>query len=63
MARGNCGTDVDCVNAVIEEMDAGQRTCTCNVECEELNIELSITQSVWPSKQYEVKAVSSEFTH
>ena len=54
------GTDVDCVNAVIEEMDAGQRTCTCNVECEELNYELSITQSLWPSKQYEVRAMRTE---
>ena len=55
------GTDIECVNAVIEEMDAGQRKCTCNVECEELNYELSITQSDWPSKQYEVKAVSPDF--
>ena len=57
------GTDAECVNAVIEEMDAGQRSCTCNVECEELNYELSITQSAWPAKQYEVKAVCSEFIY
>ena len=49
------GSDIDCVNAVIEEMDAGKRNCTCNLECEELIYELSVTQSDWPSEQYEVK--------
>ena len=51
------GSDINCVNAVIEEMDAGQRNCTCNLECEELIYELSVTQSDWPSEQYEVKTI------
>ena len=57
------GTDIDCVNAVIEEMDAGQRNCTCNLECEELIYELSVTQLDWPSEQYEVKTKMCEFTN
>ena len=48
------GSDVDCVDSVIEEMDVGLRTCMCNVECNELDYKLSISQSSWPSKQYEV---------
>ena len=56
------GSDIDCVNAVIEEMDAGERNCTCNLECEELIYELSVTQSDWPSEQYEVKIMTFEIT-
>ena len=49
------GSDVDCVGSVIEEMDAGQKKCQCNVECEELDYQLSISQALWPSNQYEVR--------
>ena len=49
-------TDATCVESVIEQVDAGQRTCLCNVDCEELDYELSISQAIWPSRQYEVLA-------
>ena len=49
------GSDEDCVGSVIEEMDAGQKKCQCNVQCEELDYQLSISQALWPSNQYEVR--------
>ena len=52
IARG--GSDFVCVVNVINEIDDGQRKCQCNVECSELDYQLSISQAVWPSKQYEV---------
>ena len=48
------GSDVDCVESVIEEMSSKQRRCMCNLECNEIDYKLMISQSVWPSKQYEV---------
>ena len=48
------GADLDCVDSVINQLDSGERECMCNVECDELDYKLSVSQSVWPSKQYEV---------
>ena len=55
-------TDATCVNSVIEQIDGGQRTCLCNVDCEELDYELSISQAIWPSRQYEVIAQDIWYT-
>ena len=48
------GSDTECVGSVIEQIDAGQKKCQCNVECEELDYQVAISQALWPSTQYEV---------
>ena len=49
-------TDATCVKSVVQQLDGGQRTCLCNVECEEQDYDLSISQAMWPSWQYQVLA-------
>ena len=48
--------DEVCVSSIIEDMDNGQRECTCNAECNELDFKVSMSQAQWPSKQFEVKS-------
>ena len=44
-----------CVNRVVRELDQGLRECTCNVECEETEYKVMLSQSIWPAQYQEVR--------
>ena len=50
------------------ELDNGLRNCSCGPTCNEIDYEVSLSQSEWPSKQYTVqdpkkKSFSNFFFH
>ncbi len=53
--------DYTCVNGVIEALDAGNRTCDCNVQCDQIEFNLQISQTTYPSMQYTVRILTSLF--
>ena len=44
-----------CTNDILTEIDSGNRSCGCGVECNEKDYELKTASSQWPSKEYEVR--------
>ena len=48
------GENQVCADELIGELDIGDRSCQCGVGCSAIEYQLSLSQSSWPSKQYEV---------
>ena len=46
--------DLVCVEDVMYQLDNSVRNCTCRPNCQELDYEVYISQSKWPSKFYQV---------
>ena len=46
--------DLVCVEDVMYQLDNSVRNCTCRPNCQELDYEVYISQSQWPSKFYQV---------
>lgn len=55
------GSDSDCVSDIANQLDLGQRNCSCNIDCEETDFQLSTSESVWPSIQYAVSKLFESF--
>ena len=51
-------TDYTCVEYILSEMDSQNRICNCNVSCNDVDYEMYLSNSNWPSKQYEATAAS-----
>ena len=54
LREGN--TESDCVFDVMYQLDNSLRNCSCEVDCTETDYELSISESKWPSLQYQTSA-------
>ncbi len=48
------GRDFSCVNTVINQLDAGARTCQCNSKCSSTSYHSYNSQVVWPAENSEV---------
>ncbi len=48
------GEHYECVNNIYDELDVGARECQCNVECDETDYDLAVSQAAFPSLKYEV---------
>jgi len=49
--------DLVCVEDVMYQLDNSVRNCTCRPNCQELDYEVYISQSKWPSKFYQTNAM------
>ena len=47
-------TDERCITNILKDVDKGDRSCQCGVDCDEIGYETKISASVWPSPKYEV---------
>ena len=48
-----------CISGILKELDDGNRTCSCGVNCEETQYEVKLSSSDWPSQDY---VVSIDYT-
>ena len=44
-----------CTKTILKEIDSGDRSCGCGVDCDEKDYELKTSSSQWPSKDYEAR--------
>ena len=54
-------SDLICVERIMYELDNGLRNCSCGPTCNEIDYEVSLSQSEWPSKQYTVQEKKNPF--
>jgi len=44
--------DEICIDEILKNLDGGNRTCSCGVNCEETQYEVKLSSSDWPSQDY-----------
>ena len=54
------GENRACVDGIVGEIDSKVRRCQCNVDCHELDFEISSSISTFPSAKYLVKRFASK---
>ena len=49
--------DEICIGEILKNLDGGNRTCSCGVNCEETQYEVKLSSSDWPSQDYVVMLI------
>ena len=47
-------SDMNCFKNIMQDFDDQIRNCSCEVDCEENDYDIHLSQAKWPSRMYEV---------